>query len=65
MKRLTAFSSLLLLALLALTNAANASDMGATVSVTGEGVVTAVPDMAMVSTCLLYTSDAADDYLTV
>ena len=57
MKHFTALSSLLLLALLALANTANASDMGATVSVTGEGVVTAVPDMAMVSTGV--TTEAA------
>ena len=57
MKRFTAISSLLLLALLTLTNSANASDMEATVSVTGEGVVTAIPDMAMVSTGV--TTEAA------
>jgi len=56
-KRFTAISSLLLLALLTLTNSANASDMEATVSVTGEGVVTAIPDMAMVSTGV--TTEAA------
>ena len=57
MKRFTAISSLLLLALLTLTNTASASDMEATISVTGEGVVTAIPDMAMVSTGV--TTEAA------
>ena len=57
MKRFIAIPSLLLLALLALTANVNANDMGATVSVTGEGVVTAAPDMAMVSTGV--TTEAA------
>ena len=50
MTRFTTLFSLALLASLALVNTAGADNMRAKISVTGEGVVTAVPDMAVVST---------------
>ncbi|MEP1594727.1 MAG: SIMPL domain-containing protein, partial [Halieaceae bacterium] len=57
MTRFTTLFSLAILASLAFINTAGADDMRPTVSVTGEGVVTAAPDMAMVSTGV--TTEAA------
>lgn len=57
MTRFTTLFSLVMLASLAFVSTASADDMRSTVSVTGEGVVTAVPDMAMVSTGV--TTEAA------
>ena len=64
MKRPYTPTLLAFLALLAVAGVARAQDMPATVSVTGEGIVTAVPDMAIINTGVTTegtTPDAALD----